>query len=74
MLGLNQTSANSSYNYSFAYGNKDNEADLYNHRGITYIRNGEYDRAIASFSKAMELDPNYVEVYNNRGHCLLLQR
>ncbi len=56
MLGLNQTLANPSYSYSFAYGNERKEAEGYNNRGIAYIKRNELEQAISSFSKAMELN------------------
>ena len=28
----------------------------------------EYDKAISDYTKAIELEPNYAEVYNNRGY------
>ena len=67
MLGLTQTLANPSYSHSFAYGNRDNEAEGYNNRGIVYIKKSEFERAIISFSKAIELDPDYADAYCNRG-------
>ena len=42
-------------------------APLYNDRGIAYDDEGDYDRAIADFSKAIALRPDYAEAYNNRG-------
>ena len=67
MLGLNQTLANPSYRYGFAYGNEGNEAERYNNRGIAYIKRNKLEQAIASFSKAIELDPSYANAYCNRG-------
>ncbi len=34
---------------------------------INYAAKGQYDRAIALFSKALEINPRYAEAYNNRG-------
>jgi len=41
-------------------------ADPYS-RGNDYLRKGEYDRAIANYTKAIALDPNDAYAYNNRG-------
>ena len=35
--------------------------------GETYQEKGDYDRAIADFTKAIELNPDYAISYNNRG-------
>ena len=40
---------------------------FYNNRGIDYGEKGEYDLAIKDFTKAIELEPDYVPAYNNRG-------
>ena len=42
-------------------------APAYNNRGTAYDDKGDYDRAIADFSKAIALDPKYVNAYYNRG-------
>jgi tetratricopeptide (TPR) repeat protein len=42
-------------------------ADFYNNRGWGYFNLGSYDFAIADYSKAIQLDPNYTWPYNNRG-------
>jgi Flp pilus assembly protein TadD len=34
---------------------------------IDFAKKGHYDRAIALFSKALEINPRYAEAYNNRG-------
>ena len=34
-------------------------ADIYNNRGIAYRTKGEVDRAIADYSKAIEINPRY---------------
>ena len=39
--------------------------------GQNYYQRGDYDRAIASFSKAIESIPNFVSAYQHRGHAYL---
>jgi len=39
----------------------------YNNRGLAYFSGEEYDKAIADFSRALELNRDYAEGYNNRG-------
>jgi tetratricopeptide (TPR) repeat protein len=34
---------------------------------IDFAEKGNYDRAIALFSKALEINPRYAAAYNNRG-------
>jgi serine/threonine protein kinase len=38
----------------------------YNSRGVSYDDKGEYDKAIADYTKAISIDPNYAIAYNNR--------
>jgi tetratricopeptide (TPR) repeat protein len=40
---------------------------VYNARGILWKRKGDYDRAIADYNAAVELDPQYHYAYYNRG-------
>ena len=40
-------------------------------RGLGYSRKGDYDRAIADYNQAINLDPRYALAYNNRGHAYL---
>jgi tetratricopeptide (TPR) repeat protein len=46
----------------------DPTAGAYNGRGWAYVTKQDYDRAIADFDKAIELDPKYTPAYNNRGN------
>src|ERR1700741_3153535 len=43
------------------------DAEAYNHRGIAYYKQGQYDQAIADYTKALQIKPSDAEVYNNRG-------
>ena len=38
-----------------------------NNQGLIYNNNGEYDKAMSEFTKAIELDPNFALAYGNRG-------
>ena len=44
-----------------------NEAKKYNERGNASYNSKNYDQAIAEFTKAIELSPQFEEAYNNRG-------
>ena len=44
-------------------------ADAYYNRGLAYFYEGDYDRAIADFDKAIELKPDDAVAYNNRGNA-----
>jgi tetratricopeptide (TPR) repeat protein len=41
----------------------------YSNRGIAYANNGEYDRAIADFTQAIALKPDFALAYSNRGNA-----
>jgi tetratricopeptide (TPR) repeat protein len=43
------------------------DAISYNNRGDAYYQQGELDKAIADYSKAIELDPAYASAYYYRG-------
>jgi tetratricopeptide (TPR) repeat protein len=48
-------------------GTTPQDAAAYYNRGSTYQQKGDFDRAIADFSKAIELKANYDAAYNARG-------
>jgi tetratricopeptide (TPR) repeat protein len=35
---------------------------------VVYMNKGNYDQAIADYTKAISLDPNSKDAYNNRGN------
>jgi tetratricopeptide (TPR) repeat protein len=39
----------------------------YGNRGMAYYKQGDFTHALSDFNKAIELNPNYTESYNNRG-------
>ena len=41
---------------------------LYNSRGYSYSKLGQYEKAIEDYEKAIELNPKYSTAYNNRGN------
>ncbi len=46
---------------------KEDLATAYSNRGDAYRNKGQYDRAIADFDTAIELDPKHAIAYSNRG-------
>ena len=42
-------------------------ARAYNNRGFAYDNFGEYDKAIADYTRAISIDPYYTTAYYNRG-------
>jgi len=51
--------------------NRSNRVSAYNSRAILWKRKGEYDRAIADSTAAIDLDRNYHLAYHNRGNSYL---
>lgn len=45
----------------------EDSAEAYNNQGLVYNNEGEYDKAVDAFSKAIELDPELALAYGNRG-------
>ena len=43
-------------------------AEAYNSRGIAFAKRREYDKAIADYDKAIDLDPKYAKAYYQRGY------
>ena len=43
------------------------DAEAYNERGNTYYDLQQYDKALADYSKAIEIDPYFAKAYYNRG-------
>ena len=43
-----------------------NDADSYNNRGAAYEAKGQNERAVADFSKALDIDPRLAKAYYNR--------
>ena len=46
-------------------------AETYYQRGLAHAKNGELERAIEDYTKAIELNPNYADAYYNRGGAWL---
>lgn len=45
-----------------------------NNRGIAYQNKGDYDRAIADFTRTLDLNPNDDKAFNNRGAAFMQRR
>lgn len=46
------------------------EAKLHYNQGVDLYKIGQYDRAMASFRQAINIDPNYIDAYYNLGSIL----
>lgn len=44
-----------------------NLANAYSNRGLGYMKNKDYDRAIKDFDESVRIDPKYPFAYDNRG-------
>lgn len=47
-----------------------NEAKLEYNQGVDFYKAGAYERSMASFRRAIDLDPNYIDAYYNLGSIL----
>ena len=45
----------------------EDQARAYYNLGVAYSGKGETDKAIAGYTEAIRLDPNYAQAYNDRG-------
>ena len=58
--------------YGEAWGLFDKvRATAYYTQGSQYLERGQHNQAITSFTKAIELNPEYAEAYNDRGFAYL---
>ena len=46
-------------------------AETYYNRGLAHSKNGELDKAIKDYTKAIELNPNFAEAYYRRSKAWL---
>ena len=55
-----------------AWGVFDKAGAVVHHaKGLIYNEKGQWDKAIAEYNKAIELNPEYADAYNNRGLAYL---
>ncbi|MDI6763299.1 MAG: tetratricopeptide repeat protein [Thermodesulfobacteriota bacterium] len=52
---------------------EEKSAEFYNNRGVTFIKEGQDEKAIEDFSKAISIDPNNSQAYANRGYANYLK-
>ena len=43
------------------------DAEIYYNQGNAYKKNGQYDKAISDFTKAIEINPKHADAYYTRG-------
>ena len=48
---------------------RDTEAAARHHRGVGYLLQSDYDRAIVEFNQALRVDPAYKRSFNSRGNA-----
>jgi len=46
---------------------RSSEAKVFLNRGYYFASKDQYDEAISDYTKALEINPRYIEAYNNRG-------
>lgn len=51
---------------TLAFNFSNNKAEEYNKQGVAYFLKDLYEQAIASLNKAIEINPDFAEAYNNR--------
>ena len=48
-----------------------NTPEMWKDAGNDYFKRGEYDKAIKCYAQALQLDPEYLEAWNNMGLTLM---
>lgn len=59
--------------YTNIINNNPNEVKAYYSRGLAYLKNSEFEKALKDFDKAIELSPNFLNAYMNRGNVYIHQ-
>jgi len=63
----------------FSFGNthrteaESRDAEAYNNRGNVLADEGQYDKAISEYTKALKIKPTYFGVYYNRGYTYVIK-
>ena len=60
---------NQTERYSYEGVTVDNDAIAYNNQGLAKQNLGDYEGAIADYTKALEIDPDFADAYYNRGNA-----
>jgi len=47
------------------------DVDVFNHRGMLYVKKKMFDEAINDFTKSINLDPQFCGSYNQRGQAYI---
>lgn len=69
--GGNEVQWNPSQDYCVVASNLINEAFAYFNRGNENLNKEMYDQAIADYTQAIRIAPNYVDAYNQRGSAYI---